>query len=120
MRFLYFFGLCYAAPSFILVFHLNLYYSATWSALGDAHLHMNNLKTALNCYSKAASLERETLYSLARQAFAMTLLGRYNQAISLYEKVIDQSPKYILARKGLHNFFFFNFMIDCSFSFPYF
>ncbi|CAF2759659.1 unnamed protein product [Rotaria sp. Silwood2] len=73
---------------------------ATWSALGDAHLHTNNLKTALSCYSKAASLERETLYSLTRQAFTMTLLGRYNEAISLFDKAIDQSPKYILARKG--------------------
>ncbi|CAF0802751.1 unnamed protein product [Rotaria sordida] len=73
---------------------------ATWSALGDAHLHTNNLKTALSCYSKATSLERETLYSLTRQAFTMTLLGRYNEAISLFDKVIDQSPKYILARKG--------------------
>ncbi|CAF0871759.1 unnamed protein product [Rotaria sp. Silwood1] len=73
---------------------------ASWSALGDAHLHTNNLKTALSCYSKATSLERETLYSLTRQAFTMTLLSRYNEAISLFDKVIDQSPKYILARKG--------------------
>jgi tetratricopeptide (TPR) repeat protein len=63
-------------------------------------LHTNNLKTAFNCYNKATSLERETLYSLTRQAFTLTLLGRYNEAISLFDKVIDQSPKYILARKG--------------------
>lgn len=75
--------------------------SASWSALGDAHLHTNNLKTAFNCYNKATALERETLYSLTRQAFALTLLGRYNEAIVLFDKVIDQSPKYILARKGL-------------------
>ncbi|CAF3398891.1 unnamed protein product [Rotaria socialis] len=73
---------------------------ATWSALGDAHLHTNNLKTALSCYHKATSLERETLYSLTRQAFTMTLLGRFIEAISLFDKVIDQSPKYLLARKG--------------------
>ncbi len=68
--------------------------------MGDAHLHTNNLKTALSCYTKATTLERETLYSLTRQAFALTLLGRYNEAIVLFDKVIDQSPKYILARKG--------------------
>jgi superkiller protein 3 len=77
---------------------------ANWSALGDAHLHTNNLKTALSCYNKATSLERETLYSLTRQAFTLTLLGRYNESIVLFDKVIDQSPKYVLARKGLHNY----------------
>jgi len=30
----------------------------------------------------------------------LTLLGRYDEAILLFDKVIDQSPKYILARKG--------------------
>jgi superkiller protein 3 len=84
-------------------------FSASWSALGDAHLHTNNLKTAVNCYSKATSLERETLYSLTRQAFAMTLLGRYNEAISLFDKVLDQSPKYILARKGFIIVYTFSF-----------
>ncbi|CAF0867411.1 unnamed protein product [Adineta ricciae] len=73
---------------------------ASWSALGDAHFHTNNLKTALSCYNKARSLESETLYSLTRQACAMTLLGRYNEAITLFDKVIGQSPKYLLARKG--------------------
>lgn len=68
--------------------------------MGDAHLHSNNIKTALSCYSKASALERETLYSLTRQAFALTLLSRYNEAIVLFDKVIDQSPKYLLARKG--------------------
>ena len=68
--------------------------------MGDAHLHTNNLKTAFNCYAKASAIERETLYSLTRQAFALTLLGRCNEAIVLFDKVIDQSPKYILARKG--------------------
>lgn len=77
-----------------------MYYRATWSALGDSHLHTNNLKTAFNCYNKAVALERETLYSLTRQGFTMTLLGRYNEAIELFDKVIDQSPKYLLARKG--------------------
>ncbi|CAF3843790.1 unnamed protein product [Adineta steineri] len=73
---------------------------ASWSALGDAHLHSNNLKTAFNCYNKATTLESETLYSLTRQAFVLTLLGRYNDAITLFDKVINQSPKYLLARKG--------------------
>jgi hypothetical protein len=31
----------------------------------------------------------------------MTLLGRYNESIVLFDKVLDQSPKYVLARKGL-------------------
>ena len=79
--------------------------SATWSALGDAHLHTNNLKTALNCYNKAILLERETLYSLTRQAFTLTLLAKYNEAILLFDKVIEQSPKYILARKGFRYFY---------------
>lgn len=69
--------------------------------MGDAHLHSNNIKTALSCYAKASALEQETLYSLTRQAFAQTLLGRYHEAIALFNKVIDQSPKYLLARKGL-------------------
>ena len=45
-------------------------------------------------------LERETLYSLTRQGLTMTLLGRYDEAIQIFNKVIDQSPKYLLARKG--------------------
>lgn len=80
---------------------LIVYFSATWSALGDAHLYTNNLKTAFNCYKKASTLEQETLYSLTRQAFTLTLLGHYNDAIAIFDKVLDQSPKYILARKGL-------------------
>ena len=90
--------------------YIHSFYSASWSALGDAHLHSNNIKTALSCYSKASALERETLYSLTRQAFAQTLLGRYNEAIALFDKVIDQAPKYLLARKGLfiHPAAFFN------------
>ncbi len=82
------------------IFFKKIYSRASWSALGDAHLHTNNLKTALSCYNKATLLESETLYSLTRQAFALTLLARYNEAILLFDKVIDQSPKYILARKG--------------------
>jgi tetratricopeptide (TPR) repeat protein len=84
-----------------LVFSIPL--SACWSALGDAHLHTNNIKSALSCYSKATLIERETLYSLTRQAFTKTLLARYTEAILLFDKVIEQSPKYILARKGLIN-----------------
>jgi tetratricopeptide (TPR) repeat protein len=85
-------------------FHLSYIFSASWSALGDAHLHTNNIQTALKCYNKATVLERETLYSLTRQAFALTLLARYNEAILLFDKVIEQSPKYLLARKGFSNY----------------
>ncbi len=79
--------------------------------MDDAHLHTNNLKTAFNCYKKATVLESETLYSLTRQAFALTLLARYNEAILLFDKVIDQSLKYTLARKDfcfriIHKFLF--------------
>lgn len=73
---------------------------ATWSALGDAHFHTNNLKTAFNCYRKASELESETLYSATREAFALTLLGRYEEAIRRFDQVLDRSPKYLLARKG--------------------
>jgi tetratricopeptide (TPR) repeat protein len=73
---------------------------ATWSALGDAHLHTNNLQSTAICFNKAIALERETLYSLTRQGFTMTLSGRYNEALALFNRVIDQSPKYLLARKG--------------------
>ena len=74
--------------------------SATWTALGDAHLYTNNLKSALGCYNKATALERETLYSLTRQGSTLTLLGRYTEAIPIFNRVIDQAPKYLLARKG--------------------
>ena len=45
-------------------------------------------------------MERETLYAITRQGFTMTLLDRYAEAIEVFDKVIDQSPKYLLARKG--------------------
>jgi len=70
-------------------------------------LHTNNIKTAANCYNKAAILESETLYSLTRQAFTLTLLNRYTEAIALFDKVISQSPKYLLARKGKGEAYFY-------------
>lgn len=91
------------------------YSSASWSALGDAHLHTNNIKTASNCYNKAAVLESETLYSLTRQAFTLTLLSRYTEAITLFDKVISQSPKYLLARKGIPIFSMINRKYDLFF-----
>ncbi|CAF1230342.1 unnamed protein product, partial [Didymodactylos carnosus] len=74
--------------------------SASWSALGDANFHSNNIRTALTCYHKASALEKQTLYSLTREGYSLTLLGRYDEAVRLFDNVIEQAPKYLLARKG--------------------
>lgn len=62
------------------------------SILGDRYFEEKNYKQAETCYSKALEYKKDNVLLLYKKALVLKELGRYNEALSDMEKVIQKEP----------------------------
>lgn len=62
------------------------------SILGDKYFEEKNYKQAETCYSKALEYKKDNVLLLYKKALVLKELGRYNEALSDMEKVIQKEP----------------------------
>ncbi|KAK6188238.1 hypothetical protein SNE40_004461 [Patella caerulea] len=72
-----------------------------WECLAEAYFHRGSFTAALKAFTKASELCPESLYCKYQIATITQKLGIYDEAISTYKDILDISPNYVPALKGL-------------------
>ncbi|XP_021379584.1 tetratricopeptide repeat protein 37-like [Mizuhopecten yessoensis] len=72
-----------------------------WECLAEAYLHRGSLTAALKAFTKASELEPNSLYCLYQIAAIKQTLCMYTEAIAEYKVILERSPNYVPALKGI-------------------
>ncbi|XP_069137889.1 tetratricopeptide repeat protein 37-like isoform X1 [Argopecten irradians] len=72
-----------------------------WECLAEAYLHRGSLTAALKAFTKASELDSNSLYCLYQIAAIKQTLCMYTEAIVEYKVILDRSPNYVPALKGV-------------------
>ena len=68
---------------------------------GDAYMARGSFSSALKAFQRAAELDPDSIYAAYQSASIKQILGDYSEAIVQFESLLDQTPEYIPALKGL-------------------
>ncbi|NXA31997.1 TTC37 protein, partial [Eudromia elegans] len=77
-----------------------------WESLGEACLSRGSHMTALKAFTKASELNPELVYSVYKTATIQQLLGKYKEAIAIYQEILKKTKDYMPALKGLGECYF--------------
>ncbi|XP_060062752.1 tetratricopeptide repeat protein 37-like [Ylistrum balloti] len=72
-----------------------------WECLAEAYLHRGSLTAALKAFTKASELDPSSLYCLYQIAAIKQTLCIYTEAIVEYKVILERSPNYVPALKGV-------------------
>ncbi|XP_033749913.1 LOW QUALITY PROTEIN: tetratricopeptide repeat protein 37-like [Pecten maximus] len=72
-----------------------------WECLAEAYLHRGSLTAALKAFTKASELAPNSLYCLYQIAAIKQMLCMYTEAIVEYKVILERSPNYVPALKGV-------------------
>ncbi|KAL3865870.1 hypothetical protein ACJMK2_043219 [Sinanodonta woodiana] len=72
-----------------------------WECLAEAYLYRGSYTTALKAFTKSTQLDPDSMYSYFQIASIKQTLGLYSDAIDEYKLILDRSPNYVPALKGL-------------------
>ncbi|XP_075397402.1 superkiller complex protein 3 [Tenrec ecaudatus] len=72
-----------------------------WESLGEAYLSRGGYTTALKSFIRASELNPESTYSVFKVAAIQQILGKYKEAVSQYQLIIQKNEDYVPALKGL-------------------
>ncbi|XP_028615919.1 tetratricopeptide repeat protein 37 [Grammomys surdaster] len=72
-----------------------------WESLGEAYLSRGGYTTALKSFTRASELNPDSTYSVFKVAAIQQILGRYSEAITQYQLIIEKKEDYVPALKGL-------------------
>ena len=74
-----------------------------WQALGDAYQARGSYVAAINAYGKVIELDGSAIAGRYQLAMVQGVLGNVNDAIELFESVVQLQPKYLPAHVGVAN-----------------
>ncbi|KAK7473574.1 hypothetical protein BaRGS_00035177 [Batillaria attramentaria] len=72
-----------------------------WECLAEAYLHRGSFTAALKAFGRAAELQPDSMYCLYQMANIKQRVGVLSEAVKEYKLILDQSPNYVPALKGL-------------------
>ncbi|NXL93266.1 TTC37 protein, partial [Alectura lathami] len=72
-----------------------------WESLGEAYLGRGSYSAALKSFRKASELNPDLVYSIYRAAAVEQILGKYENAITTYQEILEKTEEYVPALKGL-------------------
>ncbi|KAK3606262.1 hypothetical protein CHS0354_037938 [Potamilus streckersoni] len=72
-----------------------------WECLAEAYLYRGSYTAALKAFTKSTQLDPDSMYSYFQIASIKQTLGLYTDAINEYKLLLDRSPNYVPALKGL-------------------
>ncbi|ESP01284.1 hypothetical protein LOTGIDRAFT_230642 [Lottia gigantea] len=75
--------------------------SHVWECLGEAYFNRGSYTAALKAFTKASELAEESFYCLYQIATIRQILGMYVEAIEEYKLILQKSPDYVPALKGI-------------------
>lgn len=74
---------------------------SSWEGLADAYLQRGSFNSALKVYQKISELDAGNPYPKLQVANIRTTLRLYKEAITSYEELLSDNPKYFPALKGI-------------------
>lgn len=72
-----------------------------WECLGEAYLARGSYTASLKAFTRASELNQDSMYCLFQIASIKQTLGTYTEAIEEYKLILDKSPNYVPALKGI-------------------
>ncbi|KAL4223110.1 Tetratricopeptide repeat protein 37 [Mactra antiquata] len=69
--------------------------------LGEAYLTRGSYTAALKVFTKVSQLDPDSMYPLFQLASIKQTLGTYTEAIDEYKLILEKSPNYVPALKGI-------------------
>ncbi|NWH75124.1 TTC37 protein, partial [Piaya cayana] len=72
-----------------------------WESLGEAYLSRGSYATALKSFRKASELNPALVHSVYKAAAVEQVLGKYKNAITTYQQILETTEEYVPALKGL-------------------
>ncbi|XP_076443971.1 tetratricopeptide repeat protein 37-like [Babylonia areolata] len=72
-----------------------------WECLAEAYLHRGSFTAALKAFSKAVELYPDSIYCLYQLASIKQTMGALTEALQEYSLILDKTPHYVPALKGL-------------------
>jgi tetratricopeptide (TPR) repeat protein len=65
-------------------------------SIGQDLVNEGEYQAAINIFDKALNVYPESIYFMYGKGLALAGLGKYDEAIEYYDKIIDTSEKYLL------------------------
>ncbi|XP_060595460.1 tetratricopeptide repeat protein 37-like [Ruditapes philippinarum] len=72
-----------------------------WECLGEAYLARGSFTASLKAFTRASELCPDSMYCLFQMASIKQTLGTYTEAIEEYKIILEKSPNYVPALKGV-------------------
>ncbi|XP_053375489.1 tetratricopeptide repeat protein 37-like [Mercenaria mercenaria] len=72
-----------------------------WECLGEAYLARGSFTASLKAFTRASELNPDSMYCLFQMASIKQTLGTYTEAIEEYKLILEKSPNYVPALKGV-------------------
>lgn len=74
---------------------------SSWEGLADAYMKRGSFNSALKVYQKICELNADNAYPKLQVANIRTTLKLFREAIASYEELLNDSPDYLPALKGI-------------------